>query len=256
MIHVYCIILIFQLLSPTGASESGIVNGRVAKPHSRPYMASLQFDRNHSCGGILVREDFVLTAAHCEQKPKKMTVVLGAHDISKKEKSQQRIQVAEYIKHPKYDGKFDYDIMLLKLQKNATLNKFVKTIGLPKKKGKIPANIKCAVAGWGKTGQDEPASVVLKENTEKMQFPFECKQIWQQYFDEDRMICTKFTRKAGGICQGDSGGPLICNSKPQGITAFTFKDDCNDPKYPHVFTKVNSFIPWIKEVMKGKRNVA
>lgn len=43
------------------------MGGKVAKPHSRPYMASLQFDKQHSCGGILIREDFVLTAAHCEK---------------------------------------------------------------------------------------------------------------------------------------------------------------------------------------------
>ena len=87
------------------------------------------------------------------------------------------------------------------MEKNATLNKFVKTIGLPRKKGKIPANIKCTVAGWGRTGHDEPASDVLKENTEKLQFNFVCEQIWKQYFDDDSMICTKFTRKAGGVCQ-------------------------------------------------------
>nr|AXK15893.1 granzyme B [Sparus aurata] len=258
MIHAYRIILLLQLLSPTGASESGIVNGKVSKPHSRPYMASLQYDGQHSCGGILIREDFVLTAAHCEDsnQPVTMTVVLGAHNIIKKEKSQQRIKVAKYIKHPKFNGNYDYDIMLLKLEKKATLNKFVKTIGLPKKKGKIPANIKCTVAGWGRTGQDKPASDVLKENTEKLQLNSKCEKKWQTVFDDDSMICTTFTREAGGICQGDSGGPLICNTKPQGITAFTDKNDCNNPEWPHVFTKVNAFIPWIKKVLKENRNVA
>ncbi|XP_056283449.1 LOW QUALITY PROTEIN: thrombin-like enzyme catroxobin-1 [Pseudoliparis swirei] len=56
--------------------------------------------------------------------------------------------------------------------------------------------------------------------------------------------------------EGDSGGPLLCNSKPNGITAFTLKDDCNNPKYPHVLTKVNFFLPWIKKVMKGLGNLA
>ncbi|KAK9537400.1 hypothetical protein VZT92_005023 [Zoarces viviparus] len=255
MIHTFCVIIFLRLLSLTGASESGIVGGKVAKPHSRPYMASLQFDGQHSCGGMLIREDFVLTAAHCKQ-PRTMTVVLGAHDISKKEKSQQRIEVAEYHKHPKFTGEYDNDIMLLKLKNNASLTRYVKAIGLPKKDGKIPANINCTVAGWGRTGANKPASNVLREATEKIQFSSECKSRWQQYFNSEHMICTKLDKKMGGICQGDSGGPLICNSKPQGITAFTLKDDCNNPKYPHVFTKVNFFLPWITKVMKGLGNVA
>ncbi|XP_051260542.1 granzyme B [Dicentrarchus labrax] len=251
MIHAYCIIFVFQLLSLTGASESGIVGGKVSKPHSRPYMASLQFDGHHSCGGILIREDFVLTAAHCKVPNREMMVVLGAHNISKKEKSQQSIPVAKYIPHPEFTGKYDYDIMLLKLKNKAKLNKYVKTIRLPKKDGKIPANINCTVAGWGKTGVNKPSSDVLKEAIEKMQFNFECKKICPDYFVTDRMICTKFTKKNGGICQGDSGGPVICNKKPQGITAFTIGNECDNPKYPHVFTKVNFFIPWIKKMMQG-----
>ncbi|XP_042282846.1 mast cell protease 4-like [Thunnus maccoyii] len=253
MIHAYCIIFVFQLLSLTGAMESSIVGGKVAKPHSRPYMASLQIRGHHTCGGMLIREDFVLTAAHCKYA-EQTTVVLGAHDISKKEKSQQRIEV-EYIPHPKYTGKYDYDIMLLKLKKKATLNKYVKTIGLPKKDGKIPANIKCNVAGWGKTGPKKPTSNVLRETTEKMQFSTECRNKWGESFNIKQMLCTKFTKKKGGICQGDSGGPLICNTKPQGITAFTKQDECDNPEYPHGFTKIHFFLPWIKEVMQGSGDV-
>uniref|UniRef100_A0A8C2ZXY8 Granzyme 3, tandem duplicate 3 n=1 Tax=Cyclopterus lumpus TaxID=8103 RepID=A0A8C2ZXY8_CYCLU len=257
MIHTCYVITFLQLLSLTGKtrSNSGIVGGRVAKPHSRPYMASLQFYDQHLCGGMLIREDFVLTAAHCKQ-PLPLTVVLGAHDISKKEKSQQRIQVTKYHQHPKFTGEYDYDIMLLELKDNATLTRYVKAIGLPKKDGKIPANINCAVAGWGQTGVNKPSSNVLKETTEEMQFSFECQALWKEYFNSQHMICTKFDKRKGGICQGDSGGPLICNSKPQGITAFTLKGDCNNPKYPHVFTKVNFFLPWIKKVMKGLGNFA
>ncbi|XP_059199602.1 granzyme E-like [Centropristis striata] len=254
MIHAYCLFILVQLLSHSGASESGIVHGKVSKPHSRPYMASLQIRGHHTCGGILIREDFVLTAAHCKNS-EPLTVVLGAHDIRKKEKSQQRIQVAKYHQHPDFTGQFDNDIMLLELKENAKLNKYVKAIGLPEKDGKIPANNICTVAGWGQTADDEPASNVLKEATEKIQSPSECKKKWKVFIPK-QMLCTKFDKKKGGVCQGDSGGPLLCNSKPQGITAFTAKGDCNNPKYPHVFTKVSFFLPWIQKVMKGPGNVA
>ncbi|XP_053185104.1 granzyme B-like [Scomber japonicus] len=250
MMHAYCIIFVSQLLSISGAMESSIVGGRVAKPHSRRYMASLQVRGHHTCGGILIREDFILTAAHCRQD-EQLTVVLGAHDITKKEKSQQRIEVKQHYPHPKYKGQYDNDLMLLKLKKNARLDKYVKPIGLPKKDKKILANITCEVAGWGLTGDNRVVSDVLREATEKMQFSFECKYIWGEYFKSEHMICTAFTKKKGGVCQGDSGGPLICNTKLYGITAFTREEDCNNPKYPHVFTKVHAFLPWIKEVMQG-----
>ncbi|XP_035030165.2 granzyme B [Hippoglossus stenolepis] len=249
MIQIFCIIFFFQLFSLNGATESSIFGGKVSKPHSRPYMASLQFNGHHSCGGILVRDDFVLTSAHCK-RPETMVVVLGAHNISKKEKTQQHLEVADYFPHPKYNGHV-YDIMLLKLKTKAKLNKYVKPIGLPKKHGKTPANVACVVAGWGQRAAEGPASHVLRETTEKIQFGMECEYIWQKYFNNNHMICTKFDKKKGGICQGDSGGPLICNSKPQGITAFTVEKDCDNPKYPHVFMNLHFFLPWIKKTMQG-----
>uniref|UniRef100_A0A8C3F4M4 Peptidase S1 domain-containing protein n=1 Tax=Chrysemys picta bellii TaxID=8478 RepID=A0A8C3F4M4_CHRPI len=51
-----------------GLSPGEIIGGREAQPHSRPYMAYLGIQRrnkNYSCRGFLVAENFVLTAAHC-----------------------------------------------------------------------------------------------------------------------------------------------------------------------------------------------
>ncbi|KAM4608808.1 mast cell protease 1A-like [Polymixia lowei] len=250
MIHFY-ILFLLQVSSLTGASESGIIGGKVSKPYSRGYMVSLQVRKHHVCGGMLIRKDFVLTSAHCKQN-EALTVVLGAHNITKKEKSQQKILVDKYYQHPNYtDGKYSDDVMLLKLKTNARLDRYVKTIGLPKKDGKIPANINCIVAGWGRTGPKMAASDVLRETTVKIQFSNECKSKWINYFNSQQMICTHSGKKKAGICQGDSGGPLICNTKVQGITAFTKLDGCDDPKYPHVFMKIPFFVPWIKTVMQG-----
>lgn len=50
----------------SGADGARIIRGKDAAAHSRPFMASVQVLGQHICGGVLVREDFVLTAAHCD----------------------------------------------------------------------------------------------------------------------------------------------------------------------------------------------
>lgn len=87
------------------------------------------------------------------------------------------------------------------LQKKARLNKYVRVIGLPKKDPKSPANVNCLVVGWGSQQVNKPSSPVLKEATEKLQFQHECKNVWQQHFNSQHMLCTKFTKDRGGICQ-------------------------------------------------------
>uniref|UniRef100_A0A1A8H475 Peptidase S1 domain-containing protein n=1 Tax=Nothobranchius korthausae TaxID=1143690 RepID=A0A1A8H475_9TELE len=96
-----------------------------------------------------------------------------------------------------------------------------------------------------------PTSNILKETTEKMQFIPECQNIWKEHFSVLRMICTKLTKTQEGICQGDSGGPLMCNSKVQHITDFTYDNECDNPKYPHVFAKVGFYLPWMQKMMKN-----
>lgn len=70
------------------------------------------------------------------------------------------------------------------------LDKFVKVTALPKKNENIPARQNCLIAGWGWTDQTGGESSVLREVTLKVQFNFECKNIWNAIFDTDSMICT------------------------------------------------------------------
>ncbi|XP_032478905.1 granzyme B-like isoform X3 [Phocoena sinus] len=110
----YLLLLAFSLSPRAKAGE--IIGGHEAKPHSRPYMAFLQIwdqDDQKRCGGFLIREDFVLTAAHCWGSS--VNVTLGAHNIKDRERTQQVIRVRRAIPHPGYNEKnYSNDIMLLK----------------------------------------------------------------------------------------------------------------------------------------------
>ncbi|XP_050975396.1 granzyme B-like [Labeo rohita] len=245
-------------VSLAGGMESGIIGGKEAKRHSRPYMASIQTDKSHTCGGMLIREDYVLTAAHCLNNnvysdQNLIEVVLGAHNINKMENNQQRIPVMKYIKHPKSErnNKKDYsfDIMLLKLKDKAKLNKFVNVMRLPKKIKKTRPNVKCSIAGWGsKSPKGVQASDVLQEVKLKLQENSKCKEMWQQYFNSETMICSVSDGKHA-FCKGDSGSPLICNTIPQGIASYTFDGNCTNTKYPQVYVKISYFLPWIKKTI-------
>ncbi|XP_036430439.1 granzyme B-like [Colossoma macropomum] len=253
---------LLSLLTLSRAMDSGIIGGKEVKPHSRPYMVSVQHNGRHTCGGILIRKDFVLTAAHCLNTNRadvghhNIEVVLGAHNINKTESSQQRIQVRNSIRHPNFNKyttagnwkNLTVDIMLLKLKSNAKLKKSVKVMKLPGKKDKTSANVKCTIAGWGMRQPNSVESNVLIETSLTVLPQPKCEGIWQMYFDSACMMCTA-TAEDNTFCQGDSGSPLMCKSKLQGLAIYTSRERCNDPTYPGVYLKISAFLDWIKKVM-------
>uniref|UniRef100_A0A673JSB8 trypsin n=1 Tax=Sinocyclocheilus rhinocerous TaxID=307959 RepID=A0A673JSB8_9TELE len=230
--HKYYQILLSELLLPQTETRAnvGIVNGREAKPHSRPYMVSVQFKEQHFCGGFLVSERFVMTAAHCRNNSPVLTVVLGAHELQKKSGNLVRIKVESYHQHPDYSDKsFHNDILLLKLEKNAQLNDNIKWISIPTKEGDIEAGSVCSVAGWGRLETNGNESDRLMETNVTVMNNNKCESKWTK---ED--------------FSGDSGGPLVCGDTAVGVTSFGDPDLCNSPELPEVYTKISAYLQWIK----------
>ncbi|CAM2102788.1 unnamed protein product [Caretta caretta] len=157
-------------LLPSGTWAGEIIGGWEAKPHSRRYMAYLEIQDGQVkkiCGGFLVKTNFVLTAAHCQGD--KITVKLGAHNISEQERSQQKIPVHHQIPHQQYDKKtLNNDIMLLQLSYNAKLNNWVRLIPLPNAKSRVRPRSMCSVAGWGWTGRNSRTDTLREVDLEVM----------------------------------------------------------------------------------------
>ncbi|XP_004067879.2 duodenase-1 [Oryzias latipes] len=223
-----------------GAAGSHIVGGRDAAPHSRPYMASLQVRGQHICGGALVREDFVLTAAHCDL-PIPFTVVLGADLLQENEPSRQTFRVLRSIPHPNYN-ELSNDIMLLKLDGRARLTPEVQVI--PLKSGTVGPASQCITAGWGDIGDNRTIANRLQEVDVTILAQRTCRQRWGNVRVLRSMVCGVGARSFQGFCSGDSGGPMICDGEAAGIVSFSGRR-CGDPSTPDVYTRISSFRSWI-----------
>uniref|UniRef100_A0A4W6BYT5 trypsin n=1 Tax=Lates calcarifer TaxID=8187 RepID=A0A4W6BYT5_LATCA len=214
---------------------------RDSAPHSRPYMASLQIQGRPNCGGVLVREDFVLTAAHCAV-PLQYTVVVGVNSLSGNEATKQELTAVRSFPHPNYDGHAN-DIMLLKLNSKVQLTEAVQLIAL--KTGRINVATQCLTVGWGDIGDNNTLARTLQEvnvttlNVERKKISGSFKQ---------RTPTVKCL--VSSFLKGDSGGPLVCDGATAGVVSFSGRK-CGDSKTPDVYTRISSFREWIRSVLNN-----
>ncbi|NXP80309.1 GRAA protein, partial [Ramphastos sulfuratus] len=234
-----------------------IIGGHEVAPHSRPFMALIKGPNESVCGGALIKEDWVLTAAHCNVKGAR--VILGAHSLKEnaKEKQRQVFQIAKQIPYPYYSScSKENDIMLLQLRKRAVLGKAVRLIPLPTSADDPNPGTTCTVAGWGKTRNSErKLSDTLREVNVTVISRRICND--KSHYNNNpvitsNMICAGSTNGGKDSCNGDSGGPLRCNNVMKGITAFGKANKCGAVDGPGVYTRLTKqYLHWIRKTIGG-----
>lgn len=232
--------------------EAQIIGGREAVPHSRPYMVSLQKAKSHVCGGVLVHQKWVLTAAHCLSEPlQQLKLVFGLHSLHDPQDPGLTFYIKQAIKHPGYNLKYENDLALLKLDGRVKPNKNVKPLALPRKPRDKPAEgSRCSTAGWGITRQGGHLARSLQELDLRLLDTRMCNnsRFWNGVLT-DSMLCLKAGAKGQAPCKGDSGGPLVCGKgKVDGILSFSSKN-CTDIFKPTVATAVAPYSSWIRKVI-------
>ncbi|XP_067910526.1 granzyme K-like isoform X2 [Heterodontus francisci] len=259
--HILFISLIAVSLTPTYHGVE-IIGGREVKPHSKPYMASVQVYNNkiktyeHCCGGALIRSQWVLTAAHCKNdcRQGRTQVVLGAHSLSQNEKSKQKLEVKKQHPHQHFNQKTaDNDIMLLELASEAKINKYVKLLKLPKDGNMdVKPRTRCTVAGWGGTTvgskcpsdtlQEVKLSVIDRKTCNSKDYYNHKPEVTKN------MICAGDKKGREDAYLGDSGGPLICRNKYTGIVSYG--PETPDAKKPGIYTLITKeYLDWIKNII-------
>uniref|UniRef100_A0A3B4ANC9 trypsin n=1 Tax=Periophthalmus magnuspinnatus TaxID=409849 RepID=A0A3B4ANC9_9GOBI len=66
------------------------------------------------------------------------------------------------------------------------------------------------------------------------------------------VICAGGYTTNRGFCQGDSGGPLVCKNTAVGVVSFNRRFNCNyKDEVPNVFVDISKYVVWILETMSN-----
>jgi len=237
----------FNLASFTlGESDNDkIVGGEEAVPHSYPFTAAITLEGLCCCGGSILDETHIVTAAHCVEGYNWFEVITGAHNPFEMEDTQQRqiVQVSAATVHESYNPfTIDNDIAILKLNPPLEFNDYVQPI----KEAQMEPPVRDIVTaiGWGMVADDLPGNV---DNLREVDVPVLSDTIAEEIYagiDFTTKICID-SSDGKGVCSGDSGGPLIDDSSTLvGIASFVSSAGC-ESGIPHCFTAVPSFLDWI-----------
>ncbi|KAG7203877.1 hypothetical protein KM043_017931 [Ampulex compressa] len=238
-------------------SELRVVGGRASRPKAWPFLVAIYKDGKFHCGGVILNEWWILTAAHCLDGHaghyyEVQAGMLRRYSFSPMGQSR---RVRYTVLHPRYDGQdMKNDIGLLMVDQRLMFNRWVNAACLPGlstagtywRRGP-PAGDMCMAIGWGATREHGPDPDHLRE----VEVPIlsYCKHLSDQ---NDAAICAGYPQGGRDACQGDSGGPLMCrnpNQQSQWYVAgiVSHGEGCGRPDEPGAYTKVSQFVEWIRQ---------
>ncbi|XP_043935033.1 chymotrypsinogen A-like [Protopterus annectens] len=237
-------------IKPVISGYARIVNGEEAVSGSWPWQVSLQTQSGwHFCGGSLISDQWVVTAAHCGVSTS-VRVILGEHDRCSSEETIQTVSVSAVFRNPGYNSNtINNDITLLKLSTRVNFTDRISKVCLPASSDNFTGGMLCVTSGWGLTSPSASNTPCrLQQTALPLLTNTQCKSYWGSGIT-DMMIC------AGGAgatsCMGDSGGPLVCQQGSAwylvGIVSWG-SGSCPQ-KTPAVYSRITALVSWINQTI-------
>lgn len=227
-----------------------VVGGEPTDIKQHPWQVALQFKGTFSCGGSIIAEEWILTAAHCfsfSRKSDDWRSKAGATDYTA---GGAWSEIERVVVHEAYNPTtYENDIALLKLRSPPT----GRVIPLAAPSLTLPLDQPLEVTGWGDTAENaRTGSNMLRKGT----VPYVSTDVCNEpaaYGGRIKagMLCAGY--KEGGVdsCQGDSGGPLVWNT-PDGpvlVGVVSNGEGCARKLKYGIYTRVSSYRDWINRAM-------
>ncbi|XP_061428893.1 coagulation factor VII-like isoform X3 [Lethenteron reissneri] len=273
-----------------GGDDLRIVNGWRCEPGECPWQVLLvSYETGKGlCGGALLNDEWVITAAHCIVGAKTQGglanyVIIGEYDVDVLDGSEQYLPVRRVVLHKRHVApssssssssssplpplpgprRRDYDVALLQLATRARLGPSAVPLCLPStslsEQQLLMPGIHGLVSGWGRLGEGAARASVLQAVSVPFVPHAECVRALGSAVTRN-MFCAGRSAdddgaggggRLGDACGGDSGGP---HATLYGDTFFltgivSWGDGCARSGKYGVYTKVSRFVPWIREVM-------
>ncbi|XP_068240757.1 trypsin-1-like isoform X2 [Palaemon carinicauda] len=236
-------------------ADTRIVQGIDAQQNEFPYQVHIFLVLNTSyrwCGGSIISEHWILTAAHCFFVDYGYQILLEYYEVGYGNvdiNELTRIRPKDRVIHEKYThlvDNFAYDIALLELEDSLQpFNPSIQPICLGEETD-IPFGGKALVTGWGTLEYGGSHPTILQKVALDVINNTYCASLENLPTDHNTVVCALTDYKDS--CQGDSGGPLVAKICPNlwvqiGIVSYGY--ECARPNHPGVYTRVSTFRDWI-----------